>query len=117
MRLMRQVVPVAAEHGGPRKKGEQADNVNLPSGNSETYLLRRLKRDRPDLADKVVAGKMNAHAAAVEAGFRLRLVQYPATVQGFLRALKKHLSESERKELITSSLPIIRAGRHCSHSG
>jgi hypothetical protein len=32
--------------------------------------LKRLKRDRPDLADKVAAGEMSANAAAIEAGFR-----------------------------------------------
>ena len=39
-------------------------------GNSRDYILARLKRDRPDLAEKVMAGDMSAHAAAIEAGFK-----------------------------------------------
>jgi hypothetical protein len=57
MRLMRQVVPAAGGHGGIRKKGEQVDVISSHGGTSESYLLRRLKRDRQDLADKVVAGE------------------------------------------------------------
>src|SRR5262249_53092391 len=49
----------------PAEKKEQVYNINLPKGGtSDTYLLRRLKRDHPKLAEKVVAGEMSAHAAA-----------------------------------------------------
>jgi hypothetical protein len=33
-------------------------------------ILRRLRRDRPDLAEQVEAGKISARAAGIEAGFR-----------------------------------------------
>lgn len=45
--------------GGDRKSEEvkdQGDIVTLIRGNNPTYALKRLKRDRPDLAAKVVAG-------------------------------------------------------------
>ena len=35
-----------------------------------TYALKRLKRDRTDLFDKVIAGELSANAAAIEAGFQ-----------------------------------------------
>ena len=57
-----------AEHGGDHSK--QVDNVKLVGGNNPTYALKRLKRDRPDLAAKVIAGELSANAAAIEAGFR-----------------------------------------------
>jgi hypothetical protein len=34
-------------------------------GNSPDYALKRLKRDNPELAAKVVAGEVSAHKAAV----------------------------------------------------
>ena len=108
MRLMRQVMPeqpaqeIGKGKAGPGRGNKTADNV-YRFGNSETYLLRRLKRERQDLADKVVAGEMSAHAAAVEAGLRPRLLQYAETVEGFLRGAKKHLSAGEREELNTAS--------------
>ena len=58
------------QHGGDRSKGEQGDNVTLLRGNNPTYALKRLKRDRPDLAAKVIAGELSANAAAIQAGFR-----------------------------------------------
>jgi hypothetical protein len=36
--------------------------VGLEYGTSPTYTLKRLKRDRPDLADKVVRGELSANA-------------------------------------------------------
>ena len=39
-------------------------------GTSKAYTVSRLKRDRPDLFEKVVAGELSANRAAIEAGFR-----------------------------------------------
>ncbi len=41
-------------------------------GTSREYTLRRLRRDRPELAEMVIGGKLSANAAAIEAGFRKR---------------------------------------------
>ena len=60
--------PAWGEIGGGHSRGDIVTSDRR--GNSPTYLLKRLKRDRPDLADKVVRGELSAHAAAVEAGFR-----------------------------------------------
>jgi hypothetical protein len=55
-------------HGGTR---EQVRNSNLSKSSQTTdYTKRRLKRDRPDLYEKVISGGMTANAAAIEAGFR-----------------------------------------------
>jgi len=43
----------------------------------ESYALRRLKRDHPDLAKKVLDGQMSANAAAIEAGFRDKTATIP----------------------------------------
>jgi hypothetical protein len=59
------------KHGGDHS-GEQVYNINLlkhKGGTNPIYILRRLKRDRPDLARQVVAGTMSARAAAIEAEF------------------------------------------------
>ena len=36
--------------GDRRSDGFQGNNITLNRGNSETYTLRRLKRDRPNFA-------------------------------------------------------------------
>lgn len=72
-------VKTHAEAGSSGGRGNKAsNNVTSFRGNAPTYALRRLKRDRPDLAAKVIAGKLSAHAAAIEAGFRTRMVSVPA---------------------------------------
>ena len=55
-------------HGGARIRGSNTAS----DGRGVTYILRRLKRDRPDLLKRFVSGEMSANAAAVAAGFRKR---------------------------------------------
>jgi hypothetical protein len=110
--LIKTLTPAAGpeEGGAPvgnknAAKGKPKDNVHnvhvdsRPHGNNETYLLRRLKRDRPDLAAKVVAGEMSAHAAGKAAGFVKATIQIQPTVPGFLKAAQAHLSPEQRLEL------------------
>jgi hypothetical protein len=84
-------------------------------------MLARLKRDAPELAERVVRGEITAHEAAVQAGFRQHMVQHPATLEGYLASIQKYLSERERAALkerlyfgysavMQSSYMITRAG-------
>jgi hypothetical protein len=43
-----------------------------PSGNSRAAFLRRLRKDRPDIHARVLAGEISPYAGMVEAGFRRR---------------------------------------------
>jgi hypothetical protein len=66
------------------------DNVTSSDrGNAPTYLLRRLKRDRPDLAAQVVAGTLSAHAAAVQAGFRKSTWSAPTEINALRAAVQR----------------------------
>jgi hypothetical protein len=65
--------------GGDRRSvNVQSDNITLKPqrGTNPTYALKRLKRDNPELADKVVRGELSAHAAAIAAGFRKKLTPF-----------------------------------------
>lgn len=58
---------------GKGTRTDLVDNINhvrASKGTSRAYTASRLKRDRPDLFAKVVAGKLSANAAAIKAGFR-----------------------------------------------
>ena len=72
-RLLAEDLEPVAQHGA-NQHSAGVDNVKSSAeakgGNATTYTLRRLKRDRPDLAERVVSGDLSAHAAAIEAGFR-----------------------------------------------
>jgi hypothetical protein len=65
-------------HGGPRKKGEQGDDVSLRHrGNSRAYVIARLERDAANgggrdvmaLLEGVLSGRISAFAAGVEMGY------------------------------------------------
>jgi len=73
---------VAIEDALGTRQGERNDlhdNVmKSEQGNSTEYALRRLKKDRPDLHEQVLAGKIKPHAAMVEAGFRPKTMTLPS---------------------------------------
>ena len=63
--------------GQPKMTEAKSINDNIintlsSQGTSKAYTVSRLKRDRPDLFEKVVAGELSANKAAIEAGFRRR---------------------------------------------
>ena len=56
---------------GSNQHTEPVDNVHTqerPSGNEASRALRRLRKDRPDLHARVLAGELSPHAAMREAG-------------------------------------------------
>jgi hypothetical protein len=87
---------VQRPHGGKRIKGQgKSDNITLdpnPRGTSEEGALRRLRKDKPELHTEVLAGRLSAHAAMVEAGFRKRTLSVPISdPEATGRALRRHL--------------------------
>lgn len=82
-----------SEHGGERVK--QDSNTTLPD-RGQTYALRRLARDRPDLLDKVEAGDLTPNAAAIEAGFRRPMKSIPVdSPENAVRALLRIFTVDE----------------------
>ena len=84
-------------HGGDRRSEDQADNISLKSehGTGRDYTIARLRRDRPDLAERVEAGELSAHAAAIEAGFRHRRTPFE-----IITRLITKLDAAERARLV-----------------
>ncbi len=62
------------QYGGDRRSEDfKIDIVNLekksnPNGNSQSAALRRLRKDRPDLHQRVLSKELTPHAAMIEAG-------------------------------------------------
>ncbi len=84
------------KHGGDRRSDavkDQGCNATLKRG-TRAYTLARLKRDRPDLAQKVIDGELSAHAAAIKAGFRKKLTPFEQVVK-----LWPKLSVAEKKKI------------------
>lgn len=78
----------------PHGNGKQANNGSLPShGNTAEYLVRRLKRDAPEIAAALGRGEYrSARAAAIAAGIK----RVPTALEACLRAWRK-LTPEERQ--------------------
>ena len=73
------------------------DKIERPSGTSRAAGLRRLRKDRPDLLDKVVAGEMTVNRAAIDAGFRKPQDTWtaPTDIPKLVRAIRKRYNEDQ----------------------
>jgi hypothetical protein len=89
------------EGGRPPLTGNNIPSIPRPEGTSEAKALRRLRKDRPDLHERVLAGELKAHAAMIEAGFRPRTATIrlddPASTE---RTLRKHMSPEDLADLV-----------------
>lgn len=105
---------VLNEHGGDRTSN-QVDNINLNTGGTNPdYIISRLKRDNPELAQKVLFGKISANEAAIQSGIRKKYVSvrfaiYSSSKSGifptaiFLSVTKLPLSLNSIKATVVKS--------------
>lgn len=101
-----------AEHGtnqhGEQEREDMIISTPPVGGTSQTYLLRRLARDRPDLLERVKTGEFkSARAAAIEAGIVkpvpiLRLVDDHARVAAKMIELLGHEKATELATTVLS---------------
>lgn len=74
-----------------------------PAGNTQAKALRRLRKDAPELHADVLAGRLSAHGAMVQAGFRPKTVSVPVTKpDAVARALLKYMSADDIGRLIAA---------------
>lgn len=83
--------------GHAESRGDVITSAERRTGS--TYTLRRLKRDHPALAAKVVGGKLSANAAAIEAGFRVRTISVPLDVAKATPILRAHFMRVELQRM------------------
>jgi hypothetical protein len=72
-----------------------------PEGNTQAKALRRLRKDAPELHVEVLEGRLSAHAAMVQAGFRPKTISVPVSrPESIAAALRKHLGPDDLARLI-----------------
>lgn len=91
----------ASQRPAGRPSIQTGDNVTLkPGGNAAAQALRRLRKDRPDLHARVLAGELSPHRAMVDAGFRRRTVSVPVDEPRRIAAtLRRHLTTEQLAQL------------------
>jgi hypothetical protein len=103
--------PLAAhgEIGNGRADESRVDLIkSTQGGTSQSYLLRRIARDQPELLDQIGPGKSHrsARAAAIEAGIikpvpTVRLVE---DVSAVAKKLRQHLTQQQITSLVEALL-------------
>lgn len=84
---------------------DNTDNNNViisktTQGNSNTYALRKLRDDRPDLHREVLAGKLSPNAAMIQAGFRQKQITVVLDPARFANAINRHFNEKQKEQII-----------------
>lgn len=94
-----------ARQRGPGRP-ETVNNIDgkqdvRPRGTSRAASLRRLRKDAPEMHAEVIAGRLSAHAAMVQAGFRKKTLSVPISdTVATARALRRNLDDAAIAELI-----------------
>lgn len=90
--------------GGDRRSSDfNVNNVHVerPAGNTESAALRRLRQAAPELHAEVLAERLTAHAAMVQAGFRPKTISVAvARPDAVARSLLKHMSADDMALLL-----------------
>lgn len=76
-------------------------DTKASQGNSIEYTLRRLRKDHPELHEKVLANEMSPNKAAIEAGFRKHTITVTVDVEAIARKLRRTLDQDQIQILIT----------------
>ncbi len=63
-------------------------------GTSKSYTLSRLERTEPELFRQVVDGDLSANAAAIQAGFRKKMIQVPDDLEKAVVKLLKRFTDN-----------------------
>jgi hypothetical protein len=99
--------------GRPPKTGNNVPNsTKRPEGNTAEKGLRRLRKDRPDLHQRVLAGELSAHAAMVLAGFRTKTITVPAEPRSLAAGLLRQLAPEDLAILLTELRAHSEQGHH-----
>jgi hypothetical protein len=99
------MTPALNKHGVKGKSGDSP-----LTSNTAAHALARLKRDAPDLAEKVIHGDVSANAAAVEAGFRNKRVSVRVhNAQSAANTLLKHMPDDVLVDLVNILAEELRA--------
>ena len=85
--------------GGNRKSANfKIDKINFErakKGTSVEYSLKRLRKQRPDLHQQVIQGKISANQAMIEAGFRKPKIEISKSLEKLIEFIKKHFDQTE----------------------
>jgi uncharacterized protein (UPF0128 family) len=69
------------------------------STSGQNYIIARLKRDNPEMAQKVLSGELSAHQASIKAGIRKEYIQMQRNPIKIVEKLRAALTKDELQEV------------------
>jgi len=92
------------QHGGDRVSEQGVNNTLKNQGmtrstSGQNYIIARLKRDNPEMAQKVLSGELTAHQASIKAGIRKEYIQVQRNPIKIVEKLRKALTDDELQEV------------------
>jgi hypothetical protein len=87
---------------GANQHTEGDNNIQAlaPQGTSAARALRKLRTDAPQLHQEVLQGRLSAHAAMVQAGYRKRTITVTLEPHSAAQTLRKHMTPEQWAELV-----------------
>jgi hypothetical protein len=102
--LLLEEIPAAMMHGDGPGRGHTEKRLRgtksfLPESDTSDRVVARLRRDDPELAERVVRGEVTANAAAQEKGWRKPRIVLTSP-ESVARALRRHMSADALARLV-----------------
>jgi hypothetical protein len=96
-------VALQRPHGGDTRSDSaqtNVDNINVgrPAGTSKEHALRKLRTSAPELHADVLQGRLSAHAAMVQAGYRKRTASVPLNPTDAAATLRRLFTDEQWQE-------------------
>lgn len=94
-------------HAGPGRGNKTgSDTTGLRDERGAEYVVARLKRDDPELAERVLDGELTPHVAAIRAGIRKqRITVQVGSPRLVANQLRKYMTPDQIAQLIALLLP------------
>lgn len=87
-------------HTNSRPVNNMSRNQGMKySTSAQNYIIARLKRDNPEMAQKVLSGELSAHQASIKAGFRKEYIQVQRNPIKIVEKLRTALTKDELQEV------------------
>jgi hypothetical protein len=73
-------------------------HISRPAGTTKERALRKLRTSAPELHADVLQGRLSAHAAMVQAGYRKRIASVPLNPTGAAATLRRLFTDEQWQE-------------------
>lgn len=94
--LLRADIPPARAHGGDRKSDQVSDTKLISEQPDASYVVARLKRDNPEIANAVINGTITPNAAAIQTGIRHPYGRYRRNdITAAIKALRRDYTRDQ----------------------